>query len=398
MSQNINNQNYNNDPYEFNPNPINPNYAPDAGIAYGSSSVQPPSGPNPASYTPNSTYGPYDNSGLYAPPPPGQNPYADSTQPAVGFNPYDPDAQTVTSQQRRDNPAYPLYPAAGPFVQPPLSQLSQRPQKKSRVGFIIALVIVVILVIGGSVFGLLAYNRHQNTVYNNATTTALAWSQSTAQANAQLTATAQATATAQTYATATATAIASTYPFSNNLALTDPLTDNSKGLGWDSDGKYCFFSGSAYHVFDDAVNTYQPCLAVNTNFSNFTFQVDMIINQGNNNTSAGLIFRASKALNKLYRFAISDQGVCSILVSVDNTTTHDLQDCQASQFHVGFGMTNIIAVVANHNKISIYVNQVKVTDLNDSTLSAGQIGFEAENIDATCEAIFSNAKVWRLSA
>lgn len=426
MSQNPNGPNY--DPYGPNPNPSNPNYPAAPGTAYGGQPL--PSGPN-AGYppyqpsspqinanpnTPNSAYPPYQvpnsssnpnfnqpNSG-YPPYPAGNppsgpnlgtpnssygpygNPYA-PPPPMPDTNPYDPYARTAMSQQNISNPGYPAYTPMPQVEQTPI--LPPPPQsnepRKSRVGLIVGLVIALIVIFGGAI-GFVGYSNHQSTLHANATATATAANvASTAQAkNIQ----------------ATSTAVANTYPFSNNLVLNDPMVDNTKGVNWDnSQADDCIFSGSAYHVSDDQADTYNPCFAVNTNYTNFTFQAEMVLNQGNDNSDSGLLFRADKNSNKFYRFAVDDQGGCSVLVSVDTTgtNTRDLKDCEASQFNSGLGVTNTVAVVARGDQLSFYINQQLVTTVSDSTYSHGQIGFAVGNQDSkTSEAIFTNVKVWQL--
>ena len=135
---------------------------------------------------------------------------------------------------------------------------------------IILAAVALILVIGGIVFGLVAYKNGQNA---NANATA------TAQANANATATAQANATATANAALTATAIASTYPFSANQVLNDPLSDNSKNNGWET-SQFCKFQGSAYHTVDPQTNTFTSCSAVKTDYTNFTFEVEASLVSG----------------------------------------------------------------------------------------------------------------------
>jgi hypothetical protein len=382
MSQNPDESEHNPNPYG--PNPMPPPYP--GGIHYGGPppASQPLAGPHPPDPGP----GPCGNlSPPHAPPPPASYPYANPETPPPPLRyPYgnsetpippgiDPNASTVV---RSFDPAYSQYFPSPPIVEHlPIPPPPQEPPKP--LGLIIALVVAVILVIGGSIIGVVAYNNHQNAIHADAT----------------------ATAVAQTHATATA--IASTYPFSNKLVLDDPMVGPSNGRGWDNDGKYCSFSGSAYHVFDDQEFTYWPCVATLTNLSNFTFQAETIINQGNDLTAAGLIFRANKANDKFYRFVIDGRGICTIWISVDPTgkNTRDLKDCSASQFNTGLGSTNTIGVVANNDQISIYINQQLVTSVNDSTYSHGQIGLEVDNPKGSTspsEAIFSNVKVWVLPA
>src|SRR5205807_5839032 len=112
-----------------------------------------------------------------------------------------------------------------------------------------------------------------NTQVANTNATATAQTNGTAIAH-NATAVAQAHATATAQSILTATAVASTYPFSANVVLNDPLTDNNHGYQWKTNSD-CSFTGGAYHAADSSNNTYVRCPASNTNFSNFTYQVTM---------------------------------------------------------------------------------------------------------------------------
>ena len=252
---------------------------------------------------------------------------------------------------------------------------------------IILLAVIAFIVVAGGAIGFVLYN-------NNATATSYANATATARAQAN----AAATATAQVYATATT--IASTYPFSNNLVLNDPLVDNSKGMNWDSDGKFCFFSGSAYHATDDTVNTYSICAALNTDFTNFTFEAEMVIKRGGDPTGGGLIFRADENKSKYYRLSIDNNGNYSILISVDNTGTggnaRKLSEGTASSFTTGLGSTNTLAIVARGDQYTFYVNHQLVTSFTDGTYSHGQIGFNVSYLTNAPELVFTNVKVWKL--
>lgn len=395
MSQNPNGGNYN----PYGPNPSNPNYPPIPETVYGGP-PQPPSGPNPGYNpppsgpnpyasppsepgvnAPNSSYGPYGNP--YAPPPPpgvdpGVGPYANPPTPMPPssgpnlYNPYDP---TVLSQLPNSGVGYPAYPT------PPMPMLTP-PPKRGRGMTILILVIVVIVVVGGSIFSVVAYNNNQTTMHANAT--------ATAQANVQATANSQ----------ATTAAIANTYPFSNKVLLNDPLVDNSKGVNWDSDGKTCLFSGSAYHAINDQANTYNTCVANKTDYTNFMFEVEMVIKAGNDGAGGGLIFRADNANSKYYRLFVDQQGNYGILVSVDTTGSNGnarvLKTDTTSHFSTGLGQTNTIAVKVIGNQITFYVNQKEVTTVTDSTYTHGQIGVTSNDQSGKTEVVYTNAKAWQL--
>ncbi len=356
-------------PYEQ--NPPDPNAMP--GTSYGSPPL-PPGQSQGSSYN----YGPYTPS----PTPPEQNPnYGPYTPnpptpgPAVNptYNPYDPYAPTLGGQGT--TPDYNPYAPPAPPVPPPT-----QPRSGGISGRVILLVVLaLVLVVGGVAIGLVSYNTTQT---NNANATATA--QTT---HAQLTATAQ--------TNATATAIASSYPFSANLVLSDPLTDNSKGVQWQTTDA-CKFTGNAYHVIDSQANTYQPCLALNTDYSDFTFQVEMSISKGD---GEGLILRGNANKNQFYLFELGAKGDYTVYVAVDTSgaNTRTLTSGKLSQTLNG---TDTIGVVARGSTISFYVNPQQnpqpVATINNSTYTHGQIGVLSYDISNSADVIFTNAKVWVL--
>ncbi len=245
---------------------------------------------------------------------------------------------------------------------------------------ILIAVIALVLVLGGIAFGFISNN---NTQQSNANATA------TAQANTKATATAHAQQTAQS--ALTATAVASNYPFSANLALSDPLVDNSKGVGWETDD-FCKFQGSAYHVFDPQSDTYNSCVAANTNFTDFTFQVQGELKSGD---GIGLTFRGNN--NQLYRFMVFTDGSYNVVLYVDTTGSNARKLTNGSLPSTpDLTSTNTLAVVARGTSFTFYFNQTEVTTYSDPTYSHGQIGLATYDITKSAEAVFTNLKVWTL--
>lgn len=380
MSQN---PNYN--PYQ------NPPPDPNQGTAYGS----PPPGQGQNPYSPGTNpnpYGPYPPNPP-TPTPPGNpnydpyNPYAQnppSPPPPTDPNyPYDPYAPTVISG-RPGTPSSPNYNPYAPESAPPAAPVSPPQAPRRRGGpsptVFVLIGLALLLIIGGAVFGVLSYQRTQT---ENANATA------TAQANA--TATQQAILTATANAAASATAIASNYPFSANLKLSDPLSDNSKGYGWQTSSS-CRFLGNAYHITDMQTNTYQPCAALNTDFKDFTYEVEMNIIKGD---GGGMIFRADNANNKIYDFVIFQNGFYAInIYSSPTGTGQTVRSGNTSA--LGLNQANVIAIVARGSTISIYINKLKVDTVVDSTYSHGQIGLLAYDQNSPTEVVYTNAKVWEL--
>jgi serine/threonine protein kinase len=239
----------------------------------------------------------------------------------------------------------------------------------------------------------------------NATATAVAQDK----ANAQATANANATATtiAQANANATATAAASTAnpypPHSGTLVLNDPLVNNSNGYNWQeyndsSTGNACQFASDGYHVVR-ASNYGGPCFAQATDFSNFTYQVQMtFVRAGTSFSGGGIIIRGSGS--NYYYFEIFESGKYVLAACQGNDCSHAVAEDLShpiSSFHSGLNQNNTVAIVANSYSFDLYVNGSHVvgpvTDTT-STSSHGTIGVFGEGGDATSEVVYSNAKVW----
>lgn len=388
----------------------------------------PPSGPNPYGPPNNqpTVYGSPSNPGQYAPPPPPSpsNPQWDRTVRADDPSQY-PSVPAPTSPQYPQQgqfPSNPQYPQQGQFssspnqyaapttpnqftpnqYQQPTAQYQgagtfspppTQPKKSSNLR-IILIALAAIIVIGGGLATFFAVSAHNTQVANdNATATARVNSTNTAVAQANASATANARATATANAQATATAIASTYPFSTNVKLDDPMADNSKGAGWKTSSA-CSFTGGTYHVKVQTSSTYDTCPASSTNFTNFTYQVTMQINSGD---YGGITFRGNDASSHFYAFAVNTDGTYYIELYTASSNPKELGTDFTSAFNTGAGASNTIGVVAKGSTMTFYVNNQQVTSVTNSTLTGGQVGVIGYDVSNTADVAFSNAKVWDLT-
>ena len=257
-------------------------------------------------------------------------------------------------------------------------------------GQMIALAVVVSLVIISS--GVLFYSAVNYQV-----------AASNASARAIASAIVQATSVAQE--NASATEIASTLhnpypPYAGSIALYDPLIDNNLGHNWDvaSSGanNACQFAGKAYlsSNANTATNLYRgtACFAENTDFSDFTFQVQTVLEQG---LCGGVVFRGNSKTNSFDRFVI-----CS-------SAWYDFRQCNNGYCDVVYanglfsaintkpGATNTLAVVASGTAITLYVNGKQITTASDTGFSEGQIGLVTSGYNSTrTVATFRNVEVW----
>jgi eukaryotic-like serine/threonine-protein kinase len=276
-------------------------------------------------------------------------------------------------------------------------------RRKSSRGSIMVLVVLVSFLLAGSA-GLFYYvsGRH-STVGSEADATARA----DVTANGKATARTIASATAGAQKNATATQIASNVnpypPYTGSLVLHDPLTDNSHGRQWQlfsdsATGNSCHFGGGAYHVIDTP-HFQGACFATATDYSNFTYQVEMtFVRAGQSFDAGGIAIRGSG--NNYYFFEIFESGRYAFNACIGNDCNHTLAEGLTQgipSFRTGLNQSNTIAIVANGNSFDLYVNGQHVagpvSDPN-SISSHGMIGVYGVANDATTEVVYRNVKVW----
>ena len=277
-----------------------------------------------------------------------------------------------------------------PLYSPPPA--APTPPRKSGRGKILALAIIalVVILVAAGIIGAVAVNNN-NSQHANAT--------ATVQTQAQhLTA----TSAVNQDQTATVEAITTTYPFSNTLVLNDPLANNSKGFKWDeatpsSTQGGCVFQGQSYHVSESQSGFFNYCIANSTNFTNFTYEVEMMVAKGD---AGGLIFRANTSGQNpaFYYFRLDQDGTYNFFLYVDSSGTNarTLAHGNATGFNTGLNQTNLISVVAKGSALSLYVNKQLLTSVTDSTFTSGQIGLAADYMNGPTEVVYTNAKVWQL--
>ncbi len=226
--------------------------------------------------------------------------------------------------------------------------------------------------------------------------------QATEVARTHAKATAAVLATASAYVEATATAMQELYiqASSGNPTLNNSLY-HQNGNKWDvvnnSDEGSCTFKNNAYHAEALQANYLYACFATAPNFSNFAYQVQMTILQGD---YGGIIFRANGVNSKYYYFRVSKDGAYDLSVSHDTNSTHDQilkTGIASSIIATGLNQPNLVAVLANGSNFYLYVNQKFLVQVHDNTYQSGQIGvFGGDFASTSADVAFTNAKVWRI--
>lgn len=289
-------------------------------------------------------------------------------------------------------PTTPSYPGFPPYQPPPTTP---QPPPRSPLGKILLIGLALLVILAG-VGTVLAVNHSNQVAIDNQNATATT---NTRNEQATTTARTQATVSAQ----ATATYIASHFPFSSNLKLDDPLSDNSKGYGWVEETNSqlaCQFAGGTYHAVVLDPRYFTHCFGENTAFSDFTYQVQMVITKGD---AGGVAFRSiqSGGASVGYFAFITAEGEY-ILAARDTEEFKTLKQGTNPAIKKGYNQPNIVAIVARGNTFELYVNEQAVAKVTDSGYTQGRIGMttaplgDSDNPGNPTEAVFSNAKVWQL--
>ena len=307
-------------------------------------------------------------------------------------------------------------------VWPPVQQSYRRRETLSPTFRAFILLLVCLLFISG--MGLVVFSsarQYRTTLHTGATFVARSTQASINTAQAQSQGTAQAFSTAQAYIEATATSQANTV--TNATATADDATATATSLGDiytqatsdtpdfnnslsdnKGDGKWdeglvavntgCTFTDNEYHVSEAQQGFFQPCIAEDTNFSNFAYQVDLTINKGNPG-QAGMVFRVSSDNKAYYMFRVGIDGSYAFDV-YGKGAVHTLVRGYSSAITMSFTQSNTLTVIAKDTEYLLYVNGRYVDSVRDKTLQRGKIGVVAINAGTPIDVTVGNVQVWKL--
>jgi serine/threonine protein kinase len=282
-----------------------------------------------------------------------------------------------------------------------------RPTVKSATSgpLIFFIIFMVALIIGSTAF-LVALTNNQ---HNGSKSLPANQTQSTPHTNATAT-----TASQQTSPTSkSVTTEPNPYDSHNGiLVLNDPLNLQDQQMQWNESPGICSFGTDGYHVVANAQSEgFTLCNATASDYANIVYQVEMTFTKVSPTAgSGGLLFRGNKTNNQFYFFEIFTNGNYALyrcpgtngagcpLLSSSKTTGGPI-----ASFHTNLNQPNTIAVIANGNTFSFYVNnQLVVGPIADTTASTayahGRIGMMARqsNTSAVTEVLFNNIKIWQL--
>ncbi|GER83165.1 hypothetical protein KTAU_18020 [Thermogemmatispora aurantia] len=286
--------------------------------------------------------------------------------------------------QTRSSPS-PSWPRSAPAQQKSAS--SRRPL------WLVATAVVLLVLISSAVLLGQHWQQAQGQASATATSAAATALAATRQADAQASVVAQATVAAQ----ATASVIAANpnpYPAGGGkLVLYTPLSDAQNSIGWET-SIHCTFHSGAYHVVSQDPRYFDHC-SNGISYSDFTLEVEMTIVAGD---QGGLLFRgADIGNNKYYLFQVSTTGIYTLFVYTGGDQTAELARGVALTYERGLGQTNLLALVARGNHLTLYLNHQQVVAVTDGHYRAGQLALLsvpfADGGQLT-EVAYRNLKVW----
>jgi hypothetical protein len=310
---------------------------------------------------------------------------------------------------------------------PPPPRPRLRRSRLSLVAQISTIVLALLLVISGLVFiiysattGYHGALRAMATGEVQATRNVVGTAQTQQQATTQALSTVQthinATATAQTIqgaqatanidgATATATTLSTllTQTTGKTPTFDDNLTDNSGAGKWDQGTTIntsvastgCAFKNSTYHVSEAQQGFLQPCIAENTDFSNFVYQVQVTLDQGDQ-AQVGMLFQVDSTNKAYYFFSIGSDGSYALALYNSSDQVNNLSSGVSPAITTGLGQSNQLSVLAKNGSYYLYANGQYLTTVTNTGLSSGKIGLAVVNQNTPADAEFSNAQIWKL--
>lgn len=128
----------------------------------------------------------------------------------------------------------------------------------------------------------------------------------------------------------------------------------------------------------NAANTIQYATLQEPEFSNFTLETDVRQLSGSPESSFGVLFRM-RSPQEFYRFDITGEGTYMLEKhTADGRWTRFIDDWRASDaLNPGLNALNTLKIDARGPIITIYVNDVQLEQVNDSSFASGLIALDA---------------------
>jgi hypothetical protein len=182
-----------------------------------------------------------------------------------------------------------------------------------------------------------------------------------------------------------------------NLVLNDPLKTDRREWSLDTrpDGSKCSFAGDVYHITQVTKGSPHYCLARGTNFTDFAFEVQMTILQGDR---GGIVFHSTENASSLYYFYVDQDGRFGLDITRERRYLKTLIYGRSLAIQTGLNHSNLIAIVAEGYTFKLYANKQLIATVTDMArvLSRGYLGLTAYSyaVNTPTEVVYSDAKAW----
>lgn len=180
-------------------------------------------------------------------------------------------------------------------------------------------------------------------------------------------------------------------PLLYNSALTNQDTASWSETGFAGGGGCSFAGGNGYQVTMPQLNHFASCMEQGSSYTNFTLQVEMEATAGSVKDGGGIIFRSGS--NGAYRFRVGVDGSYDLVSSQKS-----LASGKNTVISPGLAQSNMLTIVVEGSDIYLFVNQIYLTHVSDSSFTGGQIGLMAVNWSGNnTTVVFKNMTIWQLS-
>lgn len=191
--------------------------------------------------------------------------------------------------------------------------------------------------------------------------------------------------------------------------LDDPLNNTQNPYQWDTGAQgsaTCSFQqGIGYSISAPHDSNGGGCNvgAPNETFTNFVYQIQMVINKGlqdSGSVGPGFCWDPHFLGGSNYSVMFDAQGhwTFGLLTGGSTGRIHftSLLQRNSPSFRTGIGQPNTITIRVNRQKIDVQVNGQTLFSTIDTTLHGGTIGVGINPSAEDAEVVFQNAQVWRL--
>jgi serine/threonine protein kinase len=159
------------------------------------------------------------------------------------------------------------------------------------------------------------------------------------------------------------------------VLLEDKFADNKNG--WTVDGRESYLENGALHLKAlDADKNSGVGPDACPNVQDFVYEATVTKVEGPDNIGYGIYFRQSTGF--YYGFFVSGNGMYELVAWIDGNPTEKVPWADSDKVNQG-NTTNDLKVIAQGDKISMFINNALVSEFQDDAARSGQIGLLISN-------------------